>query len=153
MSDKNIPFGSIIEADLEISLNGSSSGTDDYEVLKNKPKINGVELEGDLSTKDIGITPLIPDNNTTFIDPEGKLHAVLPVGERNIRGVIFNGVDYIADENYKVTLNEEDPTVGIWAKSVSKPSYTSDEVGAVGVNDSMTFEEIDLMFDAVFNNN
>ena len=150
MSD--IPFGSVIEADLEITLNGESSGgTSDYEELINKPKINGNELVGDKSTEELGITPLIPDENTTFIDSGGKLHAVLPVGERPIREVFFNGVEQPVGVNYDVHLNEDDPTISPWAKADIKPSYTSDEVGAVGVNDTMTFDEIDDMFDAVFN--
>lgn len=34
---------------------GGGTGTDDYNRLINKPKINGVELIGDVSLKDLGI--------------------------------------------------------------------------------------------------
>lgn len=36
--------------------NAGGSGTSDYHDLENKPSLNGVTLEGDLTTEDIGIT-------------------------------------------------------------------------------------------------
>ena len=38
-----------------VSENNGSSGTTDYNELKNKPSINGVELEGNKTTEDLGI--------------------------------------------------------------------------------------------------
>ena len=40
--------------DLKLKEN-SASGTSDYNELSNKPKVNGVELQGDLTTEDLGI--------------------------------------------------------------------------------------------------
>ena len=37
------------------AIGGGGDGTTDYNALKNKPKINGVELEGDKSLEDLGI--------------------------------------------------------------------------------------------------
>ena len=51
---------------------GGSGGTTDYELLENKPQINGVELLGNKSLTDLGID--IPtktselDNDSGFID-------------------------------------------------------------------------------------
>lgn len=38
--------------------NSGSSGTDNYNLLKNKPKINGVTLEGNKTLEELGITHL-----------------------------------------------------------------------------------------------
>lgn len=45
---------------------------------------------------------------------------------------------------------EDDPTVPAWAKQPFKPNYTADEVGAVDVDNELSFDEIDRMFAAVF---
>lgn len=42
-------------------------GTEDYERMTNKPRINGVELVGDKSLEDLGI-PILPDNIVTDAD-------------------------------------------------------------------------------------
>lgn len=42
-------------------------GTEDYESMTNKPRINGVELVGDKSLEDLGI-PILPDNIVTDAD-------------------------------------------------------------------------------------
>lgn len=44
------------EIDTDIEL--STSGTNDYNDLVNKPSINGVELVGDKTTQDLDILPL-----------------------------------------------------------------------------------------------
>lgn len=43
-----------IDTDIELSTNG----TNDYNDLVNKPKINGVELVGDKTTEELDILPL-----------------------------------------------------------------------------------------------
>lgn len=56
------------EAPLKGKLNISgSSGTKDYEKLKNKPQINGVELIGNKSLEDLGIEV---DKNFYFVQNE-----------------------------------------------------------------------------------
>ena len=47
-------------------------------------------------------------------------------------------------------IDEEDPTVPAWAKNPYKPEYTAHEVGALGADDEMPFQEIDRLFAAVF---
>jgi len=48
------------------------------------------------------------------------------------------------------TASEDDPTVPEWAKSLTKPAYTAEEVGAVDADNELGFAEIDRMFAAVF---
>lgn len=65
-------------------------------------------------------------------------------------GIVFNDVQQQKDQNNNFNLNEEDPTVPEWAKSQNKPTYTAEEIDAVGVDDQMTLAEIDALFEAVF---
>ena len=63
--DKLIAGNNITIVDNVISATGGSGtgGTSDYNDLENKPKINGVELVGDVSLEDLGIEiPDIPEN-------------------------------------------------------------------------------------------
>lgn len=55
------------EAPLKGKLNISNSGTRDYEKLRNKPQINGVELIGNKSLEDLGIEV---DKNFYFVQNE-----------------------------------------------------------------------------------
>lgn len=53
-------------------------------------------------------------------------------GEENvIESISMNGVNVPPDANKNVALAESDPTVPIWAKQSSKPTYTASEVGAI----------------------
>lgn len=47
-------------------------------------------------------------------------------------------------------MKERDPTVPAWAKQNSKPSYTADEVGAVGDENALSLSEIDEIFNGLF---
>lgn len=49
----------------------TEGGTDDYEELENKPKINGVELIGDKSLSDLGI--VIPNIEELTTEQENAL--------------------------------------------------------------------------------
>ena len=53
-------------------------------------------------------------------------------------------------ENSGFITEEVDPTVPVWAKENTKPSYTPQEVGAVDVNNQLSLDTIDNMFAAVF---
>lgn len=48
------------------------------------------------------------------------------------------------------TLVEVDPTVPTWAKQDNKPNYNASEVGAVSLNDTLSLNEIDSIFNAIF---
>ena len=58
---------------------------------------------------------------------------------------MLNGKELIGN------VQEEDPTVPSWAKSVGKPTYSAQEVGAVSTNDAITLAEINELFNRVFN--
>ena len=46
------------ELDLNLENDVVGAGTSDYEELKNKPKINEVELRGNKDFEDLGLTPM-----------------------------------------------------------------------------------------------
>ena len=48
-------------------------------------------------------------------------------------------------------FDEEDPTVHPWAKEALKPEYTAEEVGAVSVENEMSFADIKSAWDTIFN--
>ena len=56
------------------SIGGGSGGTTNYNNLSNKPKINNVELSGNKTTSDLGITiPTVPTNVSAFTNDAGYL--------------------------------------------------------------------------------
>ena len=64
----------------ESSLSGALSiptqmmpGTNNYNDLSNKPKINGVTLRGEQSSEDLGIKP----GYDAFVDPTDDEHVIL----------------------------------------------------------------------------
>lgn len=48
---------------------GGGGGTSDYDALENKPSINGVTLEGDLTTEDLNINIPIITYGTQDLTP------------------------------------------------------------------------------------
>ena len=85
--------------------------------------------------------------------------------EENVNAQVKEQMTEIVTSDYKKlqhlpTLNgepiignveEKDPTVPIWAKEKTKPSYNANEVNAVPQDSVISFAEIDEMFDQVFN--
>lgn len=75
--------------------------------------------------------------------------------DENVKGTVGDYNDLLN----KPTLNgkeiigdvvETDPTVPAWAKNSTKPEYTSEEVGALNVDDTISLHDIDEMFKQVF---
>lgn len=66
------PDGTTITVDTDGTIHsvGGSGGTSDYEVLTNKPQINGVTLEGNKTNADLGIKQTYTADDITFIDGE-----------------------------------------------------------------------------------
>jgi hypothetical protein len=61
---------------------------------------------------------------------------------------------YVTQEelNRKGYLTEEqDPTVPDWAKQENKPTYTAEEIGALGEDSEMSYADIKSIWDATFN--
>ena len=52
----------------------------------------------------------------------------------------LNGATIIGD------MEEIDPTVPDWSKASTKPTYTAEEVGAVGDDNAIPLEELALLF-------
>lgn len=62
---KSSELDSVVEDALQKAKeNGEFDGTNDYTQLKNKPKINGVELDGDKTLEELGIPTGGGDSNT-----------------------------------------------------------------------------------------
>lgn len=74
---------------LLIKQSGGGSGTSNYNLLTNKPKINGVELIGDMKSEDLGISATIYFNTTynelKYLQENAKL----------IAGNIYRITDYV----------------------------------------------------------
>ena len=51
----NAQFGVVSETEVEVEVPVYLEGTDNYEELKNKPKINAVTLVGDKSFEQLGL--------------------------------------------------------------------------------------------------
>lgn len=93
-----------IEFNLE---NGSTSGTSNYEELKNKPSINGNELVGNKTTEELGILndveEYIKENKADFKGEPGEQG--LP-GEPGVQGepgyTPVRGTDYWTSEDINV---------------------------------------------------
>lgn len=68
--------------------------------------------------------------------------------ERDTQYFLTNGIIYC--NGMKMTPEEEDPTVPLWAKEPAKPSYTANETGAVDRENELTSETINQLVNAVF---
>lgn len=69
VEDINMVIEPIPEMSMNIETGGGSGGTSDYSELSNKPQINGVELNGNKSTSDLGIEiPDVSDFITRSVD-------------------------------------------------------------------------------------
>lgn len=110
------------EQSLEGSLNGSSSlmgvlnsegGTKDYNVLNNKPQINNVTLEGNLSSDDLGIQDLLVSGqniktiNNDSILGEGNIEINPTDVQVNGTSITSSGVaNLITNTEYDATNNK-----------------------------------------------
>lgn len=81
-----------IDSNGVLSAVGGEEGTTDYNELINKPKINGVELEEDKSTTDLGIsyTDLTnkPTNVSTFTNDAGYLTEIQSLTNLEIESLL-----------------------------------------------------------------
>lgn len=91
------------EKPVSLDLMGESgSGTSNYDDLENKPKINGVELQGDLTLKDLGIiVKAVTDvlmNGASIVDKNGVVN--IPIASRDNLGTVkINGNYGVLVEN------------------------------------------------------
>ena len=112
-----------------IQANSGGGGTSDYTALENKPKINGVTLEGDKSSSDLGISVPSVDEETIIEAPN-----LTAIGVKESSGNVDHFLtltlsEYNAIENkdpntfYNIT-DDTDPTI--------IPTKTSDLVNDSG---------------------
>lgn len=84
---------------------GGSGGTSDYKQLYNKPKINGVTLDGDISSDDLGI-----DSDGIYVGsgemPEGCNVQIDPTGEASgiVEDVLVAGTSVVEDGKAVIPL-------------------------------------------------
>lgn len=124
---------------------GQVSGITDYNLLDNRPSVNGHTLEGDKTTEDLGLMPeggayTKEEADGIFQTKEKAAEDLQTVTEaldgkvEKEKGKGLSTNDY-TDENKakvrKALQTESDPTVPDWAKAATKPAYTAKEVGAM----------------------
>lgn len=66
--NKNISLGLPQSTGIDLSVGSGSGGTSNYEMLNNKPRINGVELVGNKSSEDILVQALMSEVTPQDID-------------------------------------------------------------------------------------
>lgn len=124
---------------------GQVSGTTDYNLLENRPSVNGHTLEGDKTTEDLGLMPeggayTKEEADGIFQTKEKAAEDLQTVTEaldgkvEKEKGKGLSTNDYTDEDKAKVRKalqTESDPTVPDWAKAATKPAYTAKEVGAM----------------------
>lgn len=105
----------------ELKAGGGSGtgGTTNYNNLSNKPKLNGVTLEGNKTLDQVGVLA-----KNQGASNSGKY---LSVGSD---GNVVPADAPSGGEGGGGITEETDPTVPAWAKNPTKPNYTATEVGA-----------------------
>lgn len=138
---------------------------DDYEVLRNKPSINGIELIGDVGidipekmsdlTNDVGYITDYTETDPTV--PAWAKNPVKPTYTASEVGALPSSTaiptktsDLTNDSGFITGYTETDPTVPSWAKQPSKPSYTAQEVGALPSSTAIPSKTSDLTNDSGF---
>ena len=92
---------------------GTGGGTTDYEKLDNKPKINNIELKGEMTANDLSLV----DKGTfdkTIGDIETALDKIIEIQEACMNGSYVNGVtitDKTTNLNYKLYVDNEKLTM------------------------------------------
>lgn len=104
---------------------GGGGGTNNYNQLSNKPQVNGVELSGNKTSTQLGIT-------ASALGAYQKPSGGIPKTDLASAVQTSLGKADTALQSY----TETDPTVPSWAKASSKPSYTASEVGAIAAPSS-----------------
>ena len=121
--NNSVPLSVTSEPDIAMRAGDTiDRSTKDYTLLENKPQIEGVELNGNISLDDI----------SAYTQAE-------------IDALISSKVDAASVPSY-----ETDPTVPAWAKAQTKPTYTASEVGALPSTTSIPSNTSDLVNDSGF---
>lgn len=128
-----------------VRIGGSGAGVSDYNLLENRPSVNGNTLEGDQTAEDLGLMPeggayTKEEADGAFQTKEAAAEDLQTVTEaldgkvEKEKGKGLSTNDYTDGDKEKVRKalqTESDPTVPDWAKAATKPAYTAKEVGAL----------------------
>ena len=128
-----------------VRIGGSGAGVSDYNLLENRPSVNGNTLEGDQTAEDLGLMPeggayTKEEADGAFQTKEAAAEDLQTVTEaldgkvEKEKGKGLSTNDYTDEDKAKVQKalqTESDPTVPDWAKAAAKPTYTAMEVGAL----------------------
>lgn len=128
-----------------VRIGGSGAGVSDYNLLENRPSVNGNTLEGDQTAEDLGLMP--EGGAYTKEEADGRFQTKEKAAEdlqtvtealdgkvEKEKGKGLSTNDYTDGDKEKVRKalqTESDPTVPDWAKAATKPAYTAKEVGAL----------------------
>lgn len=128
-----------------VRIGGVGSVVSDYNLLENRPSVNGHTLEGDKAAEDLGLMP--EGGAYTKEEADGIFQTKEKAAEdlQTVTGALDGKVekekgkglstnDYTDEDKAKVRKalqTESDPTVPDWAKAATKPAYTAKEVGAL----------------------
>lgn len=127
-----------------------------YRILDNKPSINGEELLDDKTSEDLHIVAckttaewevlvdLVPVSGEICVYSDGAEDAS---GDPVPTFKIGDGETLLSDLPF---VSATDLGIYEWARQPEKPTYTYDEVGAVGAENELHINEIDRMFQTVF---
>lgn len=128
----------------------------DYENLDNLPSKDGVTIIGDKSNEDLRISTtkttaewealvdLVPVSGEICVYSDGAEDAS---GDPVPTFKFGDGETLLSDLPF---VSATDLGIYEWARQPEKPTYTYDEVGAVGAENELHITEIDRMFQTVF---
>lgn len=102
---------------------GGSGGVSDYSELTSKPKINNIELSGNLSASQLGLAT--SSQGTKADTAYQKPNTGIP--KTDLASDVQASLDK-ADTALQ-SFTEQDPTVPSWAKQSTKPAYDYNEIG------------------------
>lgn len=133
-SEQNTAFNVSTQEGVNINLEGGS--TDDYNSLKNKPKINSVELRGNLTLDELEIQPKgdYVTNNTLDTELEDIVEkfteGIATKQDELVSGInikTVNGENILGEGNIEIETSQEetDPTVPAHVKQISENDITN----------------------------
>ena len=122
LADLKVSHDYLVNQDSLLSerINALGSGIDDVE-----------SFIGDLSDLSTTLKDNLVDAINEVLQTGGKVKSV----NSKTGDVVLKTSDLTNDSGYLTSYTETDPTVPSWAKQVSKPTYTAQEVGASSVED------------------
>lgn len=165
--NNNIPL--TVNDDNDVNMRAGdvvNIATNSYNELEDKPTIEGVTVQGDLSLDDLNaydkteVDEKLAGKISVETDPTVPAWAKSPtkpsytaqeVGALPNTTEIPTKVSQLDNDSGFITgYTETDPTVPSWAKAAEKPTYTANEVGALPDTTPIPAKTSDLVNDSDF---